>query len=201
MFRRHHALAAVMVLAMPAAIGACSSDQKATPRVTFDSRVSPGSHGSDCPETGTWVSIGTFGNPGAGTKEDGSPKEPVVPVDDGGEFGQGTAGVTCAVTPEGDGFHVSATATLTATGGGAIFIDGHFTASGNQENISATFTSNERGSYVETDHKCTAIYSQPLETVAAGRVWADINCPNAELKSQNRTCNFDATFRFENCGQ
>src|SRR6476659_86765 len=71
------------------------------------------------------------------------------------------SGVTCSVTPEGDGFHVSATATLTGAGGGALFIDGHFTASGNQENISATFTSNERGSYVETDHKCTAIYSQP----------------------------------------
>jgi len=199
MFGRHHALAAVMILALPAAVGACSSDKKATPRVTFESQVSPGSHGTDCSETGTWVAIGSFGNPGAGTKEDGSPKEPVVPVDDGTDFGQGNAGVTCSVTAEGDGFHVSATANLTGAGGGSFFVDGHFTATGDQPHISATFTSNERGAY--TEHECVARYTEQLQTVAAGRVWATLECDDAELKSQLKTCKFDATFRFENCVQ
>jgi hypothetical protein len=198
MFRRHQALVAALVLALPAVI-ACSSDKKATPRVTFESQVGPGSHGTDCTETGQWVSIGSFGNPAAGTNPDNTPKEPVVPVDDGGSFLQGSASVTCSVTAEGDGFHVSATAKLTGAGGGFFFIDGHFTPSGDQPNIQATFGSNERGSYTEA--KCVARYSQPLQTVAAGRVWADIECDDAELKSQLKTCKFDGTFRFENCEQ
>ncbi len=201
MFRRQHALAAVTVLVLsPVLAGGCSSDKKATPRVTFDSQISPGSHSStDCPETGTWFQIGSFGNPAAGTNPDGTPTQPVQPVDDGTAFGQGTASVTCAVTAEGDGFHVSATASLDGATGGAFRIDGHFTATGDQQNIDVSLTAQSRGTYNEKD--CVVRYTQPLETVAAGRVWGDLDCPNGEQSSTQRTCHLQAQFRFENCAQ
>ncbi|HEY8076630.1 MAG TPA: hypothetical protein VIF62_21040, partial [Labilithrix sp.] len=147
-------LAAVaLVLVAPAAIGACSSDKKATARITFDSSIEAGSHtvtadpDHACMDDGTYLQIGSFGNPNAGKNPDGSPVDPVTPVDDGTSFSQGTASVTCSVTAEGDGFHVSATAALTGATGGEFFIDGHFTASGDQPNIQATFTAQNRLSY------------------------------------------------------
>ena len=205
-FVRHRLVAVTLVLVAPAVVGACSSDKKATARVTFDSSISPGSHTMDCKETGEWLQIGSFGNPAQGTNPDGSPVAPVIPVDDGGSFSQGTASVTCSVTAEGDGFHVSATAALTGATGGEFYIDGHFTAQGDQPNITATFTLLNRGSYAadgkQQSSTCVAKYDQPLMTVASGRVWADIDCPDASDRNDTgRICHLQGQFRFENCVQ
>jgi hypothetical protein len=203
MFRRQHALAALIVLGLsPLVVGGCSSDSKATPRVTLDTQIALGSHTTvDCPDTanGTWFQVGSFGNPAAGTNPDGTPTQPVVPVDDGGSFGQGTATVTCAVTAEGTGFHVSATVSLSGATGGAFRIDGHFEANGDQGNIDTSMTAQGRGTYNQKD--CVVRYAQPGETVAAGRVWGDIDCPNGTQSSTQRICHMQGEFRFENCAQ
>ncbi len=203
---------AAIVLVVPAVIGGCSSDKKATARVTFDSDIQAGSHTvskdpeTACMDDGPFLAIGSFGNPGAGKNPDGSPVDPVTPVDDGTGFGQGTASVTCSVTAEGDGFHVSATAALGGAKGGEFYIDGHFTAMGDQGNINASFSSQGRGNYIADGKSgstlCTARYDQPLMAVAAGRVWADIDCPDASDRGgSQRICHLSAQFRFENCNQ
>src|SRR5205823_6609463 len=155
-----------------------------------------------CQDTGTFLQIGSFGNPAAGNNPDGSPVDPVTPVDDGSSFAQGGASVTCSVTAEGDGFHVSATAALSGATGGEFFIDGHFTASGDQPNIQATFTARSHSGSYQSDGKtgstlCTARYDQPLMAVASGRVWADIDCPDAsERQGSERICHLSGQFRF-----
>lgn len=189
-------LATVLVQVL---VPACSSDAAATPRVTFESSIAPGTHSAaDCPETGVWLTIGSFGNPAAGNGPDGKPLDPVRPIDNGGSDQQGTATVTCSVTPEGDGFHVAATAELSGATGGAFRIEGHMTAQGQQTNLDMSISANGR-TYSQKD--CTADYSQQLQTTASGRVWADFNCPNGEASSLQRTCAITGQFRFENCGQ
>jgi hypothetical protein len=202
MFRRHHAvvlgLATVLV---PVLTQGCSDDTPANPRVTFDSAIAPGTHSStECPETGLWFKIGSFGNPAAGQGPDGKPLDPVRPIDNGGSDQQGTASVTCSVTPEGDGFHIAATATLdnAADNSGSFRIEGHMTATGDQSNLDVGITKEGR---TYTQHDCTAKYTTALQTVAAGRAWAELDCPNAENQSLQRICSVTGEFRFENCAQ
>jgi hypothetical protein len=111
--------------------------------------------------------------------------------------------VTCNVHSETDGFHVEATASLGAQGG--VTLSGHFTANTGDTNappltnITANFFRADTGSYVEST--CTASYTTtPQEMgVAAGRVWADLDCPTATYSAQNKTCEGKATFKLENC--
>src|SRR4051794_1808182 len=97
MFRRQHLLVSSTVALVALALaGGCSSTTQATPRITFDSSISPGKHSSaECTQTGTWFTIGSFGNPALGKVNPEDPesplKDPVKPVDDGGEDQQGTA--------------------------------------------------------------------------------------------------------------
>lgn len=196
---KHLVVVGLATLLLPVLVPACSSDSKANPRVTFESSISPAGHSAaDCPETGVWLKIGSFGNPAAGNGPDGKPLDPVHPVDNGGEDQQGTATVTCSVTPEGDGFHVAATAELSGATGGAFRIEGHMTAQGNQTNLDMSISAQGR-TYNQKD--CTATYDQQLQTTAGGRVWADFNCPNVENTALQRTCGITGQFRFENCGQ
>jgi hypothetical protein len=190
---RQHALAAVVAAVALVSLSAtgCSEDTKATPRMTFTSTVSPGTHKSaECPETGTWFSIGDFGAPTSGI--------PVRPVDSGSSEQQGTASLTCSVKPEGGGFRVVGLAQLSGATGGSFSVSGLFNPSGDQSGISVSLT-RSGSTYKQSD--CTATYPDPAQTVAAGRVWATISCPNAENASAQRVCEAVATFRFENCDQ
>lgn len=199
MFRRHHVLSAVTALAATGLFAAgCGEDEKATARVTFTSEVTAGTHGvADCPETGTWFTIGSFGTPGA-VGEDGKPSDPVKPVDNGASEQQGSVTASCRVVPEGDAFRVEAQAVLSGATGGSFLVSGLFRTSGDQTPVYASFT-RQGTTYKQND--CVAQYTEPLMTVAAGRVWATITCPNAEAASAQRICQGRATFRFENCDQ
>jgi hypothetical protein len=208
MFRRHHCFAArgICSLALVSGVVAagCSEEQQATPRVTFDSQITPGTHSSkECGKTGTWFQIGSFGNPALGRKDPANPEselvDPVRPVDDGASDQQGTVSISCSVTPSGDGFNVRAAAQLTGATGGAVTITGFLRPSGEQQDITMALT--KRGE-TYADAKCVVRYdTQVGHAIAAGRVWAEIECANAEYVSAQQICKSAAQFRFENCSQ
>jgi hypothetical protein len=205
MFRRHHVFATLTVALVTGIVTAgCSDDPQATPRVTFESDVTPGTNSpKDCPETNTWFTIGDFGNPGLGRVDPADPNseliEPVRPVEDGASDQQGTVSISCSVTESGDGFEVRATAQLTGATGGSVTITGLLKATGDQSPVSLALTKNGR-TYSASD--CVVRYdTQVGHGIAAGRVWGSITCAKAEERTAQRTCQTHAQFRFENCAQ
>lgn len=164
----------------------------AVPRVTFDSAYSPGTHpAADCGKAGTALLIGSFGNPALG--------EPVRPVADGAMDGDGTVAVSCSVTADGDAFQVNAHAQLTGSKGGAVTLSGRMANVGDQTGISVSIT--QLGETF-ADSGCTARFDATLgQGIAAGRVWAQVDCPNAANAAAQRICTAAMQLRFENCTQ
>jgi len=202
MFRRHHLFTALFVTGATTLL-ACAEDTQATPRVIFSSSIVPGKHPvSECPETGTWFTIGAFPNPDLGREDPANPesplKDPGRPVEDGANEQSGKVTISCAVVPNGDAFDVRATAELSGQGGGFFQVVGTFRAQGEQPGITVSLAKEGR-SYKQND--CVARYTTSTQTVAAGRVWAEIDCPKLEAPSIQRTCTGSMQFRFENCGQ
>jgi len=187
-----------------ASANGCSDPEKSISRVAFDSQIQPGTHKStECGQTGTWFTIGSFGNPVLGRVNPDDPesplKDPVVPIDDGAADQQGTVAVSCSVTPEGEGFKVAAHAELSGATGGAVTLQGHFNKTGDQPGIIVALT---RRGETFTDTNCVARFDTVLgHAVAAGRVWAQVECPNAENPGAQKVCESKAQFRFENCAQ
>jgi hypothetical protein len=183
----------------------CSDDNKATPQVIVtDATITHGSHTSaECHEDGPLFvngAIGDMGNPSA------TPPTAATPVADGQPFGQGTVSVACSVTAAGaDSFNVTASVLLSGATGGLLRIDGVFKTTGDQTGIHAQFANDQtKNTYDEGDHNCTVRYTTPFQGVAAGRVWGDITCPNANITTAQATpvvCQASAEFRFENCEQ
>ncbi len=203
MFRRSHLFVTLLsVLAIGAVSAGCKDDEKATSRVVFDSSLfgSP----QDCKESGTWFKIGEFGNPALGRVDPTNPasdlKDPPKPVDNGSTDPDtgGGVGITCNVLPAGDAFDVSATIELSGSKGGFFKVIGRFKPDGIQQNINISM-SKEGRSYTQAN--CTAKYETPSQTVAAGRVWAVIDCDAIESPGLQRKCKGTAQFRLENCGQ
>lgn len=186
-------LTGLILLATPA----CSSDTAATPRVELASYLGAGTQAGVNDSTvcsfaadSTWILIGDPTNQTSVSDGDTDPAT------------GNAVSVTCSVYPETDGFHVDANAKLGVQG--AVTISGHFTANTGDSslvlsNIEADFSRADTGSFTESN--CTATYtSNPqYEGVAAGRIWADIDCPTATYASQSKTCEGKATFKFENC--
>jgi len=206
MFRRQHLLVSLSVaLVTSVLLIGCKNDTQATPRVTFDSSIRPGTHSSmECTQTGTWFTIGSFGNPALGRENAEDPesplKDPVRPVDDGGQDGQGTASVSCSVVEAGDGFDVALHAELSGAAGGAMTVTGHVLRGADSPGISAALT--RKGETYNGSKNCTITFSSAAgHAVAAGRVWGLLDCPNAEAPSQQRICATHAELRFENCTQ
>lgn len=178
---------------------ACSSDSQATPRVWLTSTLGAGSQQGVNDATvcqfsaqDPWIFIG-------------SETASVSDGDTDSATGN-TVSVTCTVVPEGDGFHVQASAKLGSQG--AVTVTGHFanntpavSTDSPIQNISAAFSRADTGTFTEST--CTATYTTNPQYmgVAAGRVWVDIDCPTATYASQNRTCEGKAMLKFENCGQ
>lgn len=209
MFRSHHLLVSVLVVGLTAAMSAgCAEDEVATPRVIIDSTISPGAGrtNKECPETGTWFQIGSFGNPAAGRVDEANPesplKDPPRAVDDGGSDTSlgGTVSVTCSVVPRDDGFDVAATAQLGGAGkaSGLMKITGFFKPGQDTEPVDV-ITSRDGRAYKQAN--CKASFVGTSQTVAAGRVWAEVECANSEYEQGQRVCTTKAQFRFENCGQ
>lgn len=207
MFRPNHLLAtlgsAFVLVASLVATG-CADDPVATPRVTFDSAIKSGIHTQkECGQSGIWFTIGSFGNPALGRTDPNNPESalinPVRPVEDGAADQQGTVALSCSVTASGDGFNVAASAQLSGATGGSVTITGFFKAAGDSPGITMALT---RKGETFTDRGCLARFDTVVgHAVAAGRVWATLECPNAERPGAQRICETSAQFRFENCSQ
>ncbi len=188
-------LAGYLLCALPA----CSSDDPSTSRVLLTSTVGAGNQTGVNDQTKCQLAPGnpwvTIGDPFNSTS-----------VFDGDQNSGNTVSISCKVYPETDGFHVEATAKNGTQG--AVTIVGHFLANTPSVSldspitgISASFARADTGNFNQSD--CTVTYSSnnAYEGVAAGRVWADIDCPKATYASQGRTCDGSAMFKFENCAQ
>lgn len=185
-------LAAIVATVAIALNPGCSSDNTKAPSVTLNADVSLGGHAStECPDSQSgWLQIGSFGNP--------SLADSGQPVDDGAPFAQGTVTVDCKVAAQSNGFNVAASALLTGATGGSFVVRGFFVPGQDNSGISASVTHNTI-SYGQDD--CTARFTTSSQGVAAGRVWAEITCPNAQAPGPQRTCQTVTQFRFENCNQ
>lgn len=207
MFRRQHLLVSFSVAFVTSALAAgCSDNTQATPRVTFDSSIGPGKHSSaECSQQAApWFTIGSFGNPALGRENPDDPssplKDPVRPVEDGAADQQGTASVSCSVVEAGDGFDVALHAELTGATGGAMTVTGHVLRSVDSPGISAALT--RKGETYNAAGTCVVTFSTAAgHGIAGGRIWALLDCPNAEAPSQQRICATHAELRFENCSQ
>jgi hypothetical protein len=205
MFRRQHLLVSLSVALLTAAFtSGCGTDVQATPRVTFDSSITPGTHSStECTQTGSWFTIGSFGNPALGRENPDDPnsplKDPVRPVEDGGDDQQGKAAVSCSVVASGDGFDVRLSAELTGATGGAMTMSGHVLRGVDSPNITLRL-SRQGETYAATNCVMSFPVADP-EPVAAGRIWGTVTCADAEAPAAQRVCTTTAQLRFENCAQ
>lgn len=198
-----HVVVALFVGSAMAASTACSDPEPAIPQVAFESTVTAGQNPSvGCPLTGTWFNVGSFGNLAAAAAEGREPREDEKPKPspNGTTEQQGQVEVSCSVTAAGDGFNVTAFTKLSGPNGGAFTVSGVFKPSGDQANISASFSrAGQSGAYKQNG--CTVRYVGPNQGVAAGRVWGEITCPKVEEPGAQRVCEAKAQFRFENCAQ
>ena len=204
MFRRHHLFAIVCFgLVIGAASVGCSDPAQATPRVAFDSQVLPGMHPpAMCGKTSTWFTIGSFGNPQLGHMN-GDPAAPLIdpvrPVDDGAADQQGSVSLSCSVTAEGDGFQVKATAQLTGATGGSVSMFGHVGTAGESPNVTVNLT--KLGETFKSD-ACVVTYDTVAgQAVAAGRIWATVDCADANNVQSQQLCKSHVQIRLENCTQ
>jgi hypothetical protein len=198
-----HAL--FVLAAASAGIAGCGSDAQPIAKVYINSLMT--GRADLCGVTDpTWVGIGTA----AESVHDGDNDAAGTPVH-----------VSCSITSNADGsFQVNAIGTLGQIG--SVTVTGKFTTdrSAPQTGIRAVFQRGDFGHFEQED--CTATYSSlgPPPTfsaeenqftgVAAGRVWATIDCPNAADSTQQRmvngmavarSCDGKAEVKFENCGQ
>ena len=197
MFRRQHAIVVSLCLPVLGLLGAgCGEEEKATPQIIFEGRLTSGT-GNNCKDFGELFLVGDFGNQAS------EPKIASKPVKDGEPWEQGTASVSCSVTPAGgDEFNVAGSVFLSGAEGGLFRVDGKFKATGEQTGIHAIFSSRRSGNtYEQLDRQCIVRYTTQFQGVAAGRVWGEITCPKAENSGAQTECEAIAQFRFENCAQ
>jgi hypothetical protein len=179
-----------------AALFACSNNAPAVPQVYIQASLDPGSHPSNiCPLLASASSF-TIGSQGS-------------PAQDGSSQNGAGVSVTCTVTPNADGtFNVTANAAVDGQSGGALYISGTFGAApGPVSKITASFTQGGNTGAFKDVTECTVTYSGN-QGVAAGRVWGNLECPNAVNMDKAVagtmgfwTCEGVAEFKFENCGQ
>ena len=205
MFRRHHLFAIASIASVIGATSAgCSDPAQATPRVTFDSQVTAGSHPqAGCGKTGTWFTIGSFGNPQLGHMNPDDPASPLIdpvrPVDDGASDQQGTVSISCSVTAGGDGFDVKATVQLTGATGGSVSMIGHVTPAGDSPNVTVNLT---KGGETFKSSACIVRFDPAVgQAVAAGRIWGTADCADASNDVSQQLCTSHVQIRLENCAQ
>lgn len=194
MSRRQHAIVATLCFPVIGLLGAGCDEQESTPQVIFDGTLQRGV-GNDCRDSGPLFQIGEFGTPAL--------DQASKPIPDGERFGQGVVSIACSVIPAGtDEFDVDGSVNLSGATGGFFSVKGRFKATGDQTGIHAVFSSRRSGnSYEQKDGACTVRYTTSSQGVAAGRVWGEITCPNAENTGAQTSCEAVAQFRFENCAQ
>jgi hypothetical protein len=196
------------LLAACGAATACSSTTNPTADAFVSATVGAGSDPMICAFGGTpmpWLEIGD----GVG----GNPTR----INNGGSNGDGSVDVNCTVHPDGNGFDISLSAELTGPMGASLIIQssgsGAVTTSGGT--VQASFGSGTNGSY--SSNNCTITYTYngtavpDSPPIAAGRIWGHVDCPAAMDTSSTKTgpdggptsdtCDANADFLFEQCGQ
>jgi len=127
-------------------------------------------------------------------------------VENGGEEGEWTVSTSCSVVPRDDGFDVALSAQLIGQRGKLLTARGFLVPNAEpQPDLSVTLGDSE-DRYAQKN--CVARYATDEQTVAAGRVWAEVTCPSAAPVDTSRqqdnkpiSCNAVLTLRFENCKQ
>jgi len=171
----------------------CSNDSGPSARVALNSTLgSSSAHPQDVCKLSPapWITIGAVGNQVA-------PGSTTVPVNNGEAWNGHTVTADCSVTADGDGFQVQASVSVDTVG--SFSVSGRFTTTGPITPVQGIFQRGDTGSFKQDN--CTVTYPRPDEMkIAGGRVWAQIDCPDATFEAQNRICHAQAEFRFENCG-
>jgi hypothetical protein len=132
--------------------------------------------------------------------------------------GSGTVSVQCTVHPSGNGFDIALSIAVTGMPGGNVTITspagaGAVTTSGGTGITASFYSTVDLGPYVSND--CTLAFTyggQPVPispSVAAGRIWGHIDCPDATNSGQMivgpdggpmaASCVASADFLFEQC--
>jgi hypothetical protein len=190
--------AALASIAALVAAPGCSSEDPVSRVAIYselgDSAAHP--HGECQLAKAPWLVVGAVGN-GKSTSLDAT-----TPINDGD---QGVHITACSVVAEGNGFRVNVSVRLDGSNGGALAVDGHLNSDRSQSSVRAVFSRSDTGAFSQSN--CTATFTRDGENapemgVAGGRVWANVNCPDAELTTQGtRVCGANAEFRFENCSE
>ena len=124
--------------------------------------------------------------------------EPTLePVPNGQSSNGATVTVSCSVAPQATGFAVSGDVSL--AGQGSFTVSGTFDGTTQaQQDITASFgAANGDGSWMQST--CTVTFPNPGMGVAAGRVWAQVDCPTMVDGVTHTQCDGSAQFRLENC--
>ena len=96
-------------------------------------------------------------------------------------------------------YNVAAQAQLTGVNGGAVTITGTFGTVGDQPNITVAMT---KQGQTFSANDCIARFDSALgQSIAPGRVWAQVDCANATQSAAQQICKTSSQFRFENCAQ
>lgn len=187
-------------LAAPSLLaGGCSVNVAPLPRATLACSVTPGPNGANCNrDAASFLSVGSFGNVAR--------NEPMRSVENGGEEGEWIVSTSCSVVPRNDGFDVALSAQLIGQRGKIFTARGFFVPNAEpQLDLAVTFGDSE-DRYAQKH--CVARYATDEQTVAAGRVWAEVTCPSAAPADASRrrdghpiSCHAVLTLRFENCKQ
>jgi hypothetical protein len=122
---------------------------------------------------------------------------PPTPVKNGETVGGSTASVVCSVKTAQSGFSVSALASM--TGGASVQVVGSLAASSPPGTLTGTFIFSDGTTFTRSG--CTATYP-PSGGIAAGRVWAKLECPaEVGVSTLPGKCVALGQVRFENCSQ
>jgi hypothetical protein len=202
-------LAGWPALLASSALVACSNNNPQPADAFVDATInSPTGQSQDCNVASTQTALAI------GTATGGKP----TTVNDGDQQNGGAkVSVTCSVTPSGGGFDIKLVVEQGGLNGGSLTItsptgQGAVTQQGGM-GITGVFQSEMNGSYSENDCTISPMYmGAPLPSkigpsIAAGRIWGHLSCPNATLGGMNLPdggsyfCDDEADFLFENCGQ
>jgi hypothetical protein len=97
------------------------------------------------------------------------------------------------------GSFVKATAQLTGATGGSVSMFGHVATSGESPNVTVNLT--KLGETFKSD-ACIVTYDTVAgQAVAAGRIWANVDCADANNAQSQQLCTSHVQIRLENCAQ
>jgi|HubBroStandDraft_1064217.scaffolds.fasta_scaffold236534_1 hypothetical protein len=166
----------------------CSGSSNFAPTAYVLAQVQPESSGSS---TCTFPDIMTVFTEGMGPNSD------PVGIANGTSNAGSVVTVGCAVTQSGSSFSVGASVTTVAAG--SFTLNGTMTASGVQQNVSASF-GNGTTTFGEND--CTFTYTTVTSPpIKVGAVWGVLNCPNMTTGMQDIGCTGTAQVQLTNCTQ